>query len=95
MFPVVPTSHRRIRTGPARVHIAKGAIAGQHIWPAFSDQARRNVWSARACQKPCPIAHWPTKCAGLDELLVKPLDRERLREVLNAASGRASNPLAA
>jgi hypothetical protein len=30
-----------------------------------------------------------------DELLVKPLDRERLREVLNAASGRASNLLAA
>lgn len=33
--------------------------------------------------------------AGLDELLVKPLDRERLREVLNAVSGWASNPLAA
>ncbi len=33
--------------------------------------------------------------AGLDGLLVKPLDRERLREVLDAASGRTSNPLAA
>jgi CheY-like chemotaxis protein len=33
--------------------------------------------------------------AGLDELLVKPLDRERLREVLNAALGRPSSPLAA
>ena len=33
--------------------------------------------------------------AGLDDLLVKPLDRERLREVLNATSDRTSNPLAA
>ncbi len=33
--------------------------------------------------------------AGLDELLVKPLDRERLRKVLNAALGRPSSPLAA
>jgi CheY-like chemotaxis protein len=33
--------------------------------------------------------------AGLDGLLVKPLDRERLCEVLNAVSARASNPLAA
>jgi CheY-like chemotaxis protein len=33
--------------------------------------------------------------AGLDGLLVKPLDRERLREVLEATQGRASNPLAA
>jgi len=33
--------------------------------------------------------------AGLDGLLVKPLDRERLREVLEAAQGRATNPLAA
>jgi CheY-like chemotaxis protein len=33
--------------------------------------------------------------AGLDDLLVKPLDRERLHQVLNRASGGASNPLAA
>jgi CheY-like chemotaxis protein len=33
--------------------------------------------------------------AGLDDLLVKPLDRERLREVINSASCGASNPLAA
>jgi PAS domain S-box-containing protein len=33
--------------------------------------------------------------AGLDGLLVKPLDRERLREVLEAGSGTAANPLAA
>ena len=33
--------------------------------------------------------------AGLDGFLVKPLDRERLREVLQAASEPASNPLAA
>ena len=33
--------------------------------------------------------------AGLDGLLVKPLDRERLREVLEAMQGRAANPLAA
>ena len=33
--------------------------------------------------------------AGLDGLLVKPLDRERLREILEAASDQASNPLAA
>ncbi len=33
--------------------------------------------------------------AGLDGLLVKPLDRERLREVLEAGSGSAANPLAA
>jgi PAS domain S-box-containing protein len=33
--------------------------------------------------------------AGLDDLLAKPLDRERLRQVLIAASGGASNPLAA
>ncbi|HEX3162440.1 MAG TPA: ATP-binding protein, partial [Pseudolabrys sp.] len=33
--------------------------------------------------------------AGLDGLLVKPLDRERLREVLEASSGAAANPLAA
>lgn len=33
--------------------------------------------------------------AGLDGLLVKPLDRERLREVLDAASAGACNPLAA
>ena len=33
--------------------------------------------------------------AGLDGLLVKPLDRERLREVLEAGSGTGANPLAA
>jgi PAS domain S-box-containing protein len=33
--------------------------------------------------------------AGLDGLLVKPLDRERLREVLDATLARACNPLAA
>jgi CheY-like chemotaxis protein len=33
--------------------------------------------------------------AGLDGLLVKPLDRERLREVLDATLARARNPLAA
>jgi CheY-like chemotaxis protein len=33
--------------------------------------------------------------AGLDGLLVKPLDRERLREILDTASGAAPNPLAA
>ena len=33
--------------------------------------------------------------AGLDDLLMKPLDRERLREVLEASSGAAANPLAA
>jgi PAS domain S-box-containing protein len=33
--------------------------------------------------------------AGLDGLLVKPLDRERLHEVLMATSARTSNPLAA
>jgi CheY-like chemotaxis protein len=33
--------------------------------------------------------------AGLDGLLVKPLDRERLREVLDAMSGQGANPLAA
>jgi len=33
--------------------------------------------------------------AGLDDLLVKPLDRERLRQVLNTTSHGASNPLAA
>jgi CheY-like chemotaxis protein len=33
--------------------------------------------------------------AGLDGLLVKPLDRERLREVLEASAGGAANPLAA
>ena len=33
--------------------------------------------------------------AGLDGLLVKPLDRERLCEVLEATQGRAANPLAA
>ena len=33
--------------------------------------------------------------AGLDGLLVKPLDRERLREVLEATAGTAANPLAA
>jgi CheY-like chemotaxis protein len=33
--------------------------------------------------------------AGLDGLLVKPLDRERLREVLQATAELASNPLAA
>ena len=33
--------------------------------------------------------------AGMDGLLVKPLDRERLREVLEAGSGSGANPLAA
>jgi CheY-like chemotaxis protein/anti-sigma regulatory factor (Ser/Thr protein kinase) len=33
--------------------------------------------------------------AGLDGLLVKPLDRERLREVLDTAVGTTANPLAA
>jgi PAS domain S-box-containing protein len=33
--------------------------------------------------------------AGLDGLVVKPLDRDRLREVLDAAPGAAPNPLAA
>ena len=33
--------------------------------------------------------------AGLDGLLVKPLDRERLHELLRATSARTSNPLAA
>ncbi len=33
--------------------------------------------------------------AGLDGLLVKPLDRERLREVLDTAPGTTANPLAA
>jgi CheY-like chemotaxis protein len=33
--------------------------------------------------------------AGLDGLLIKPLDRERLREALSIASTRAFNPLAA
>jgi AmiR/NasT family two-component response regulator len=35
------------------------------------------------------------RTAGLDGLLVKPLDRERLRDALNAASSHASDPLAA
>lgn len=33
--------------------------------------------------------------AGLDDLLIKPLDRERLCKVLSAVLGRASDPLAA
>jgi hypothetical protein len=33
--------------------------------------------------------------AGLDRLLLKPLDRERLRELLDTASGPDTNPLAA
>jgi hypothetical protein len=33
--------------------------------------------------------------AGLDGLLIKPLDRERLREALGTASARAFDPLAA
>jgi PAS domain S-box-containing protein len=33
--------------------------------------------------------------AGLDGLLLKPLDRERLRELLDTASGPGTNPLAA
>ena len=33
--------------------------------------------------------------AGLDDLLMKPLDRERLREALEAGPGTAANPLAA
>ena len=35
------------------------------------------------------------RAAGLDGLLVKPLDRERLREVLDATLACARNPLAA
>ena len=33
--------------------------------------------------------------AGLDGLVLKPLDRERLREILDTASGPGTNPLAA
>jgi CheY-like chemotaxis protein len=33
--------------------------------------------------------------AGLDELLLKPLDRERLREILDTACGPGTSPLAA
>lgn len=33
--------------------------------------------------------------AGLDALLLKPLDWERLREILDTASGTGTNPLAA
>ncbi|MFZ3240990.1 MAG: hypothetical protein WBV66_20475 [Pseudolabrys sp.] len=33
--------------------------------------------------------------AGIDGFLIKPLDRERLREALSAASARAFDPLAA
>jgi CheY-like chemotaxis protein len=33
--------------------------------------------------------------AGLDGLLLKPLDRERLREILDTACGPGTNPLAA
>jgi CheY-like chemotaxis protein len=33
--------------------------------------------------------------AGLDGFLLKPLDRERLRELLDTASGPGTNPLAA
>jgi len=33
--------------------------------------------------------------AGLDGLLIKPLDRERLREALSTASASAFDPLAA
>lgn len=33
--------------------------------------------------------------AGLDDLLLKPLDRERLREILKPTSGPGANPLAA
>jgi PAS domain S-box-containing protein len=33
--------------------------------------------------------------AGLDDLLLKPLDRERLREILKTVSGPGANPLAA
>jgi PAS domain S-box-containing protein len=33
--------------------------------------------------------------AGLDDLLLKPLDRERLREILDTASAPGTNPLAA
>jgi PAS domain S-box-containing protein len=39
--------------------------------------------------------HEAALAAGLDGMLVKPLDRERLRDVLDAVLGRASNPLAA
>ncbi len=39
--------------------------------------------------------HEAALAAGLDGLLVKPLDRERLREALNATSAGTLNPLAA
>ncbi|MGA8955260.1 MAG: ATP-binding protein [Pseudolabrys sp.] len=39
--------------------------------------------------------HEAALAAGLDGLLVKPLDRERLREALSTASALASDPLAA
>ncbi|MGB8039982.1 MAG: response regulator, partial [Pseudolabrys sp.] len=39
--------------------------------------------------------HEAALAAGLDGLLVKPLDRERLRDALNAVSSHASDPLAA
>jgi CheY-like chemotaxis protein/anti-sigma regulatory factor (Ser/Thr protein kinase) len=39
--------------------------------------------------------HEAALAAGLDGMLVKPLDRERLREALNAALAATSNPLAA
>ncbi len=39
--------------------------------------------------------HEAALAAGLDGLLVKPLDRERLREALNATSAGTFNPLAA
>ena len=41
------------------------------------------------------VDHDAALAAGLDGLLVKPLDRERLRDALNAASSHASDPLAA
>jgi CheY-like chemotaxis protein len=39
--------------------------------------------------------HEAALAAGLDGLLVKPLDRERLRAALNATSAGTFNPLAA
>jgi hypothetical protein len=70
-------------------------MCGCRKWTAWKRHGE-SVWRKRSSAMLEPTClRSAVLSAGLDGLLIKPLDRERLREALSTASARAFDPLAA
>jgi len=72
-----------------------GLEAARHIRAAEAQAGNKRTHMLALSANVQTEDHDAALAAGLDGLLVKPLDRERLREVLKAASTGTSSPLAA